>query len=150
MSELAADGIPVTVTCWVLKLARQPYYRWLREPATAAEITRAYRADALFDAQRDDPQFGYRFLESMAERTAWRICRDHGWLAVLGKKKRKGTKPGPPAHDDLVRRDFSADGPTSCGWPTSPNTQLPRASSTCARSKTSTPAGSSGTRSATG
>ena len=26
--ELAADGIPVTVTCRVLKLARQPYYRW--------------------------------------------------------------------------------------------------------------------------
>ena len=28
--ELAVDGIPVTVTCRVLKLARQPYYRWLR------------------------------------------------------------------------------------------------------------------------
>ena len=27
--ELAADGIPVTVTCRVLKLARAPYYRWL-------------------------------------------------------------------------------------------------------------------------
>ena len=26
--ELAADGIPVAVTCRVLKLARQPYYRW--------------------------------------------------------------------------------------------------------------------------
>lgn len=29
MKELARDGIPVTVTCPVLKLARQPYYRWL-------------------------------------------------------------------------------------------------------------------------
>ena len=27
--ELAADGIPVAVTCRVLKIARQPYYRWL-------------------------------------------------------------------------------------------------------------------------
>ncbi len=26
--ELAADGIPVTVSCRVLKLTRQPYYRW--------------------------------------------------------------------------------------------------------------------------
>ena len=25
--ELAGDGIPVTVTCRVLKIARQPYYR---------------------------------------------------------------------------------------------------------------------------
>ncbi|RDI23298.1 hypothetical protein DEU38_112162, partial [Rhodococcus sp. AG1013] len=27
--ELAADGIPVAVTCRVLGIARQPYYRWL-------------------------------------------------------------------------------------------------------------------------
>jgi len=32
--ELAADGIPVTVTCRVLKIARQPYSRWLKEPVT--------------------------------------------------------------------------------------------------------------------
>ena len=28
VSELAADGIPATVTCWALKLARQPYFLW--------------------------------------------------------------------------------------------------------------------------
>ena len=38
MSELAADGIPVAVTCRVLKLARQPYYRWLTRPVTRAEL----------------------------------------------------------------------------------------------------------------
>ncbi|GAA4081962.1 hypothetical protein GCM10023066_12490 [Nocardioides kongjuensis] len=32
--ELAADGIPVAVTCRVLKIARQPYYRWLAAPVT--------------------------------------------------------------------------------------------------------------------
>ena len=32
--ELAVDGIPVTVTCRVLKIARQPYYRWLAAPVT--------------------------------------------------------------------------------------------------------------------
>ena len=32
MTELAADGVPVVVTCRVLKLARQPYYRWLAHP----------------------------------------------------------------------------------------------------------------------
>jgi len=80
--ELAVDGIPVAVPCRVLNLARQPYYRWLAAPVTAAELTAAYRANALFDAHRDDPEFGYRFLvdeardagEPMAERTAWRIC----------------------------------------------------------------------------
>jgi hypothetical protein len=28
--ELAGDGIPVTVTYRVLKITRQPYYRWLK------------------------------------------------------------------------------------------------------------------------
>lgn len=120
MKELATDGIPVAVTCRVLKLARQPYYRWLAEPVTAGELVEAYRANALFDAHRDDPEFGYRFLidearsggEGMCERTAWRICRDNAWWSVFGKKRGKnGQKPGPPVHDDLVEREFTAARP---------------------------------------
>ena len=120
MKELAADGIPVAVTCRVLKLARQPYYRWLAQPVTDAELTEAYRANALFDAHRDDPEFGYRFLvdeagdagEPMAARTAWRICSQNRWWGAFGKRKRgKNGKAGPPVHDDLVGRDFTADAP---------------------------------------
>ena len=118
--ELAEDGIPVTVTCRVLGIARQPFYRWLANPVTDAELTAAYRANALFDGHCDDPEFGYRFLvdeareagEPMADRTAWRICSDRGWWSVFGKKRGKnGKKPGPPVHDDLVKRDFTADAP---------------------------------------
>ena len=50
MTELATAGIPVTVTCRVLKLSRQPYYRWLANPITESEVVEAYRANALFDA----------------------------------------------------------------------------------------------------
>ena len=46
----------------VLKIARQPYYRWLANPVTDAEMAEAYRAHALFDAHKDDPEFVYRFL----------------------------------------------------------------------------------------
>jgi len=78
--ELAADGIAVALTCRVLGLARQPYYRWLAAPVADSDRTHAYRANALFDAHRDDPEFGYRYLvaeaaaagEVMAERTAAR------------------------------------------------------------------------------
>jgi transposase InsO family protein len=118
--ELAVDGVPVAVTRRVLKISRQPYYRWLANPGTDAELTAAYRADALFDAHRDDPEFGYRFLvdeareagESMAERTAWKICSEQGWWSAFGKKRGKnGKKPGPPVHEDLVQRDFTAEAP---------------------------------------
>lgn len=86
VSELAADGIPVAVTCRVLEIARQPYCRWLARQVTDAEIVEAHRANALFDAHREDPEFDYRYLadeahaagESMCHRTAWRICQDTG------------------------------------------------------------------------
>ena len=46
----------------------------------------------------------------MCERTAWRICRDNQWCSEFGKKRGKNAKrPGPPVHDDLVKRDFSVD-----------------------------------------
>jgi putative transposase len=102
--ELAVDGVPVAVTCRVLKIARQPYYRWLANPVTGVELVAAYLANALFDAHRDDPEFGYRFLvdeardagEPMAERTAWMICFDLRWWSAFGKKRgRIGKKPGP-------------------------------------------------------
>ncbi|MDN6748379.1 MAG: IS3 family transposase, partial [Brevibacterium sp.] len=108
--ELAADGIPVAVSCRVLKLSRQPYYRWLATPVPEAEVTEAYRANALFDAHQDDPEFGYRYLadeadaagQPMAVRTAWRLCSDNAWFSVFGKVPAKnGKRPGPPVHDDL-------------------------------------------------
>jgi transposase InsO family protein len=119
VNELAGDGIPVAVTCGVLKLARQPYYRWLAKPITDGELVEAYRANALFDAHGEDPEFGYRYLvdeardagEPMAARTAWRICTKNKWWSVFGKKRGKNGKTGPPVHDDLVERDFTADEP---------------------------------------
>ncbi len=118
--ELAADGVPVAVTCRVLKVARQPYYRWLACPVTEAELEEAYLANALFDAHRDDPEFGYRYLADevresghrACDRTMWRVCSSNGWWSVFGKKRGKnGKKPGPPVHDDLVKRDFTAQAP---------------------------------------
>ena len=102
----------------VLKLSRQPYYRWRKRQVTEAELVEAYRANALLDAHLEDPEFGYRFLvgeaaeagEVMCERTAWKICRDNQWFSAFGKKRGKnGKRPGPPVHDDLVQRDFTAD-----------------------------------------
>jgi putative transposase len=129
VTELAEAGIPVTVTCRVLKLSRQPYYRWLADPITPSEVVEAYRANALFAAHRDDPEFGHRLLadeardegEPMSDRTAWRIASSNGWFSAFGKPKRgKGRKPGPAVHDDLcavidehgrVKHVFTAEAP---------------------------------------
>lgn len=121
----AADApirVPVAVTCRVLKIARQPYYRWLACPVTGDELEEAHLANAIFDAHRDDPEFGYRFLFdevraagfNVCERTVWRICRDNGWCSVIVRRRgRSGKKilTSAPAHDDLVRREFTAHAP---------------------------------------
>jgi hypothetical protein len=95
----------------VLGLARQPYHRWLAAPVTTADLDWAYRANALFDAHRDDAEFGYRLLvdeaadacQPMAARTAWAICAANGWWSAFGKPARgKHRQAGPPVHDDLL------------------------------------------------
>ena len=120
VSELAADQIPVAVSLRVLKLARQPYYRWLQNPVSTAELEAAHRANALYQAHLNDPEFGYRLLRDeaenagapMAARTAWRLCHENQWHCAFGAKRGKnGRRPGPPVHDDHVRRDFSAEDP---------------------------------------
>ena len=126
VADLAAEGIAVAVTCAVLGLSRASYYRWRLRPVTDAEITEAYRANALFTAHARDPEFGYRLLadqarevgEAMADRTAWRITSANRWFSVFGKKRRRGARrPGPAVRDDLctvtdadgrVRHRFSA------------------------------------------
>src|SRR5699024_9320900 len=105
----------------MLKLARQPYDRWLHQPVPTADLQAAYRANAVFDAHREDPEFGHRLLadeaktcgQPMADRTAWRICHDNQWFSVFVRRKTRGTsvRPGSAVHDDLVQRDFTAQRP---------------------------------------
>ncbi len=107
------------MSCRVLKLARAPYYRWLREPVRSAEKLRQQRITALRKAHGDDPEFGSRLLADearqagfpMADRTAWRLCNQSGIMSAIVKtRKRRGKKPGPPVCDDLVERNFTATG----------------------------------------
>ena len=120
VSELADAGIPVTVSCRVLKLARQPYYRWRNAPVRDADVVRAHRINALHDAHHDDPTFGYRYLADearragwrMSRRTAWKLCSEAGILSSAQRRRRgKGKKAGPPVFDDHVKRVFRTDAP---------------------------------------
>jgi len=107
VKELAGDGIPVTVTCRVLKLCRQQYYHWLDQPFTDAKLDDTYVANAVFDAHRDDPEFGYRFVADevraaghtgVGDRTVWRICAENRWWCRFAKNKnRKKSFPAPVA-----------------------------------------------------
>lgn len=45
------------------------------------------------------------------ENRVQRLCRDHGIWSVFSKKRGLNRNPGPPVHDDLVERDFTAEAP---------------------------------------
>jgi putative transposase len=70
------------------------------------------------DAHSDDPGFGYRFiadeLEALghvaSENRVQRLCSLQRIWSVHSKKRGLNRKPGPPVHDDLVQRDFTASG----------------------------------------
>jgi putative transposase len=119
VTDLAADGVPVAVTCRVLKFSKQRYYRWRASPVTERYWTDAHLVNAALDIHADDPAFGYRFIAdeltekriTAGENRVQRRCRDHGIWSVFSKKRGLNRRPGPPVHDDLVERDFTATGP---------------------------------------
>ena len=118
--DLAAEGIPVRLTCRVLGFSTQAFYKWNARPICDRDRDDAYLTNAIVDAHRDDPEFGYRFLadeleragHQVGERRVWRLCSEHRIWSTTTKKGRRGKgRPGPAVHDDLVERNFTADHP---------------------------------------
>ena len=119
--ELADDGIPVTVTCRVLKIARQPYYRWLASPVTDARA-RTRRSSRTRSSTRTatTPSSATGSSPTRSARPAtWCLTGRCGGSARTTAGGRcsaspspaRSAKPGTPAHDDLVRREFTAEAP---------------------------------------
>ena len=79
--------------------------------------------------------------------TVWRLCETTGVVDVH-EASRAASSPGPAVHDDLVHRDFTADGADGCGSPTSPSTHRQGKLYFCAIKDVSR-TGSSATRSMT-
>jgi len=120
--ELAADGIPIVVTCRVLGFSPQAFHKWRRNPISDREWANANLINAAHDVHRDDPTFGYRFIADelraeygivSSEGRVQRLCSAHGITSVLARRKRGGRQPGPAVHEDLVRREFSIDRPNA-------------------------------------
>ncbi len=123
VKEMAAVGapvrVPVAVACRVLGFSKQGYYKWLKQPVSAREAEERELIAVLHQLHDDDPEGGYRVLAdditelgyTLSERRVWRLCRIAGIQSVFTTRKTRYKKAGAPVHDDLVNRQFSADGP---------------------------------------
>jgi transposase InsO family protein len=117
--DLAAEGIPVVVTCRVLGFSKQAFYKWSAAPVTDRDWADAHLINAAIDVHHDDPEFGYRFIAdelpargiTAGRNRVNRLCTQQRLFSVHAKKRGTGRKPGPPVHDDLVRREFTANAP---------------------------------------
>jgi len=119
VQDLAVDGVPVAVTCGLLAFSRQAFYAWQADPVSQRDLVDAYAMNAAYDVHADDPGFGYRFIadelaaagHQICERRVWTICSPARITSAHTRARGRGKKPGPPVHDDLVERDFTASGP---------------------------------------
>ncbi|ROZ50962.1 IS3 family transposase [Rhodococcus sp. WS3] len=117
--DLAVDGVPVTVTCRVLGFSTQAFYKWRQDPVTQRDWDDAHLINAAYDIHADDPAFGYRFIAdelpgrgiSAGENRVARLCSQQRIWSVFAKKRGLNRKSGPPVHDDLVARRFTAQKP---------------------------------------
>ncbi len=116
VTDLADEGVPVAVTCRVLGFSKQAYFKWRAKPVCDRDLSDAYLIDAAFDAHHDDPTFGYRFISDelellgfvASENWVQRLCSMQKIWSIHAKKRGMNRRPGPPVHDDLVNRDFTA------------------------------------------
>jgi len=119
--DLAAEGIPVRLTCGVLGFSTQAFYKWRANPVSDRDWADAHTTNRIVDVHADDPEFGYRFIadeleaagQRSCERRIWRLCHAHRVWSTTTKQGRKAhaKTPGPAVHDDLVQREFSAPAP---------------------------------------
>jgi transposase InsO family protein len=118
--DLAADGIPVVVTCRVLGFTPQAFYKWRSNPVSRRDWSDAHLVEAARQVHADDPAFGYRFIADelaaehgirASENRVARLCSTHGIFSVLARRKGRWARPGEPVHDDLVNREFTAAAP---------------------------------------
>ena len=122
VGDLAAQEIypiPVAVTCRVLGFSRQAFYAWDKNPVCDRDLTDAFLTNAALEVHADDPEFGYRFVADeltaaghvASERRVWRLCSQARIYSTHSRKRGYARRPGPPVHDDLVQRDFTAQAP---------------------------------------
>lgn len=120
VTDLVCDGIPVAVTCRVLKLSRQGYYKWLKNPVTNRDWDDAIRINAALNIHKQQPTLGYRFIcdqindlgHKTCESSMLRLCQTQNISSVIVRKTRKKARKTLPAtHLDLVKRNFVASCP---------------------------------------
>jgi len=107
------------VTCRVLGFSKQAFYQWKANPVSQRDWDDAHLLNTAIDIHHDDPEFGYRFITDELTRVGItasrnrvnRLCSQQRLFSSHARKRGRPRRPGPPVHDDLVTRQFTAPVP---------------------------------------
>ena len=107
------------MSCRVLQVSPQAYYKWVRKPVSAREYGDSVLLVKIREAHREYPGYGYRLITHhlqetgtmVSENRVHKICKKYSIYAHFVKKKPRPAKSLPPSCVDLVRRDFTAKKP---------------------------------------
>ncbi len=155
VQELAADGVPVAVTCRVLKVSRSAYYDWAGAGPSQRDWNDAHLTNTItaihvisrrsYGAPRVHAELRLGLGMALGRKRVARLMRQAGIMGISHRRKHGGRQHRLPAvHDDLVQRRFVAEAPDQL-WATD-ITEHPTTSGKvyCARSSTPAPGSSSG------
>lgn len=156
--ELAEAGFPVSVACRVLQVSRSGYYDWARRVpscrqladrqllVTIRQIHQMSRGS--YGAPRVHAELRLGMGVRCGRKRVARLMAADGLTGICHRRKR-GHKPMPATHEDLVQRCFTATGPDRLWFTDITRTAPPTAGCTAARSWTPSHAGSWADRSPT-
>jgi putative transposase len=118
---LAADGVPVAVACRVLGVSRAGYYESRSRPPSARAVADAQLGAAItaihadsrgsYGAPRVHAELSMGLGVRCGRKRVARLMRLAGLPGICHRRKRRGWRPDPATHADLVQRRFTADGP---------------------------------------
>lgn len=118
--EMAADGIPVAVACRVLNVSTSGFYEWRDRPPRDRAVADAELVETITDIHAGSRgTYGVRRVHAelrlgrgtrVCRKRVERLMRNEG-LAGVHRRRWRRHQPAPAVHDDLVNRQFVANGP---------------------------------------
>ena len=121
IDRLVATGIDAALACRVLRVSRSGYYAWKsRAPSERARvdeeltvtIVRVHRdSRTSYGARRVHAELRLGLQIRCGKKRVARLMRLAGITGISHRRKRGKVRPLPAPHEDLVKRQFVADGP---------------------------------------
>ena len=109
VQELAADGVPVAVTCRVLNVSTSGYYEWRSRPASERDIEQAYLMHAIREVHAASyGTYGQPRVHAVLQRTHGLVV---GHNTVMLLMRRAGLSGLP------LRRQATVGRPGEETWP---------------------------------